>query len=70
MAASKKTYLVASDDGSWHYSPTVAETPEEAIFNSESEAGTVEQLGVTYLVYELATPNPVTVDTKVQLVRV
>jgi hypothetical protein len=68
-SSNKTTYLVASDDGTWHYSPTVAESPEEAVRNSEPESETQAQLDVSYAVYELVSPTPTVIDTKVALVR-
>lgn len=65
----KKVYLVASEDGSWHYAPQEAESPEEAIRLSDCDAETRDQIGTTHLVYELVSKTPHTFNTMVKLVR-
>ena len=46
MAATvkKKAYLITSDDGTWHYAPNEAESPEDAVRLAETEAETEGQL--------------------------
>ncbi len=68
-AAKEKSYVVASDDGSWHYLPVEASSPEDAVRQAEPEAETAGHLSSEYYVYELVSKDPTIILTKVQLVR-
>lgn len=70
MAANtKRSFIVASEQGDWHYAPVEAESPEEAVRLSDEEAETAEGVsnGTEFFVYELVSVNPAIIRAKVQL---
>lgn len=66
--ANNSKYIVASEDGTWHYSPVEAIDGVEAVKKSDSDWEASE--GTEYFVYELVNSKPLILRAKKSLVEV
>lgn len=69
QAKKKQLYLVTSSDGSWHFLPCSADSPEQAVLACDQEAENVDSLSTIYCVHEVLSAEPVRLSSAIRLVR-
>lgn len=68
MAAAKpKSYIVCSEDGSWHYAPITTDDPVSAVELSDNEWNSGDNNSTVYSVYELVSDKPVLLRPRIKL---